>query len=222
MTVDQILQKVHRRYEGSVDYPVSGDDDYDLRLALLGDGVESWADEPQNWKELYTPVSTSDGDKTTDGTSTIDCPTNFLRPATMLQISNTYYTFQRKELTINTLRNDSGAYFFTVVGTPGAYDIQVNPTPATGLTITYDYIKTATRPTTGSEIPQVPNPNFLVYYILAALYEQDNRNDLVNFYEQKMAQEINKMVINHVRKPADHPNQILSIGNRLYGNGFGV
>lgn len=223
MTTEQILQKVHRRYEGSTDYPESGDSDYDLRLALLGDGVEAWADENYPWVELYvTLADAATGDKTTDGTAVIDCPTDFLRPATMLKIGNTYYSFQRKEKTINTLRQDSSAYYFTVVGSPGSKDIHVNPTPESGLTISYGYIKSATRPTTGSDIPQVPRPDYLTYYILAALYEQDYRNDMVNFYEQKMQEELQKMVIDHVSKPADHVNAIANIGNRLYGTGFGV
>ena len=45
---------------------------------------------------------------------------------------------------------------------------------------------------------------------------------MVNFYEQKMQEELQKMVIDHVSKPADHINAIANIGNRLYGTGFGI
>lgn len=222
-TVDQVLQEVHRRYEGSVDYPVSGDDDYDLRLALCGDGTEAWASEPYNWTALYVDLADAgSGDTTTDGTAIIDCPTNYLRPATMIKIGTKYYTFQRKDSTFNSLRTDSTTPFFTVTGDYGSMDITVNPTPETGLAVSYGYIKAPTRPTAGTDTVIVPRHKFLVYYILAALYEQDFRNDMVTFYEGKQSEEIARMTIDHVRKPADHPLQMIDIGNRLHGSGFGV
>jgi hypothetical protein len=229
MTITSILNQVHEVYEGSTDYPVAGEDDFDLRLALLVGGIRQWADEPVNWRELYTTLSdqgsgTGTGTKvTTAGTTSYATPTNFVRPSSYVKVGDAYYGFSRLDTTTNTQRLDANSPYFTISGTPQAYKIGINPAPAeSDLTIAYPYYREPTIPTLGTQTPEVPRPLYLVYHVLARLYEQDNRNDLVSFYESKQDEQRQLMVVENLKKPADHPNTIPDIGNRLYGSGFGL
>lgn len=226
MTVTQILNQAYSIYEGSTDYPVAGDEDFDLMLAFLQGGIRQWASEPHNWRELYTTLVDADPDDgaviTVVGQTEYDAPDNFVRPSSFFKVGSSYYAFLNPDKTTNTKRVDTSTPYFTIKGVPGAYKIVLNPTPTEAQTIAYDYYKEPTIPTTGSQTPEVPRPLYLVYHTLARLYEQDNRNDLVSFYESKQDEQLQLMVVENIKKPADHFQQIPDVGNRLYGSGFGV
>ena len=83
LTVDQILKQVHRTYEGDVDYPEFEDEETQLYMAHLKDSIREWGNRFPNYREMFVYLADADdGDTTTTpGSNTINCPTNFVRPA---------------------------------------------------------------------------------------------------------------------------------------------
>lgn len=197
MTTTQILQRIHEKYEGSVDYPVADTDDYDVRLALANQRIESWQDELTNWKELFTNVQdASDGDKTTvDNTTEYDCPTNFLRISSYVKINDIYYEMLDQDKVLETQRTDPSKRYFYLTGSPGSYKINLSHDPDGAYPIYYSYYKSATLLTTGSSVPEMSRPQFIINGVLADLYEQDNRNDMVELYTNKADESMEQMVI---------------------------
>lgn len=225
MTLDQALQKIHRAYEQNVDYPESGEDDYNLRVGLIGDAIESWGTtENINWRELYQTLSSaSTGDKTTTASDAVyDMPTDFVRLATTVTINGIKYEFVKPENVKHTIDNVLKTHFYYITGTPTAYKLNVYPTPTeTGLAIEYMYYKQPTRPTTGTDIIPMSMPDFVVYMTLARLYEGDTNDSKTVFYEQKAKGLLDQMIIANELPPANEPLSMGDTAYELQGSAFG-
>jgi len=225
MTLDQALQKIQRAYEQNVDYPESSEDDYLLRVGLIGDAIESWGTtENINWRELYTTLSAAaTGDKvTTSGDAILDMPTDFVRLATSVTINGIKYTYVKPEKVKYTIDNATESTFCYITGTPTAYKLNVYPTPtASSLTVEYMYYKQPTRPTTGTDVLPMSMPDYAVYMTLARLYEGDTRNDMVTFNEAKAKGVLDQMIIANELPPANEPLLMGDTAYELTGAAFG-
>lgn len=226
MTTDAILQSAHRIYVGDVEYPTSGDDDYSLRLGLVGDGINSWAlkgsEENVQWKELFTNLTdAADGDKTAAANDyAYDCPTDFVELSSWVKIGDLYWEVINPNQVMQYTKNDPGGRWCYITGNSNTgFVLNVNQ-PIAG-TITYDYYKTPTIPTVGSDVVEMRRPYFLVHYILARLYELDSRNDLVTLHEGKMANILNAMVIDNDLDPFNNSYKLGDLQSDLDGVRWG-
>lgn len=229
MTVDQILQQIHRTYELNADYPASGEDDYALRLGLVNDAITKWSQqESVLWRELYTSLSAaSTGTKTTTiNVSSYATPTDFASISSFPKITSAtgslYYPFAKNDEVMNLLRDSSSKQFFYISGKPGAYKINFNPAAsATGNTISYDYYKTPAVMTSGSDVPEMSRPLYIVYDVLASLYEGDIRTDMVTKYLQLAKGVMDEMIVLNEVPPSFNSDQIDDLDYKLSGVRFG-
>lgn len=179
MTLTQAQTILHALYQGDDDTPINTSDDWAVRTTLLGVGVDEWEQEITEWRELYTTLLTaSDGDKTTvASTATYNCPTNFIRPVGFLRIddgTNTHY-YPRKEVDgIQLFDDNTTEKFYYVTGSASAgFSITIHPTPDDAYTVSYEYYKRATKPTGTTDIFEMSDPYFAIYYALSVLHEND-------------------------------------------------
>lgn len=225
MTLDQILQSVHRIYESNTDYPSSGEEDYTLRTGYVNDAIRIWGEtEEVEWNTLYTDLATAaDGDKTTTvSDTTYDMPTNFIKISSLVKIDGTYYTYRRPDEVMVEVKNNSSSKFYYITGSPGSYVLNVNPAPtSTGLTIAYNYYKTPTIVSATTDVPEMSKPMYCVYYCLSRLYEADSRNDLMQFYDEKAQDVYQQMVIANEVPPFNHPYELYDLDYTTNGVRFG-
>ena len=196
MTIDEILQSAHRKYDGSIDYPTSSEDDYKVRLGVIQDLVREWGSEPIDWKELYTS-----GSITADGTSEQDLPSDFNHINGNVSVGGTMYEFRKPEEISQQISDDSGSTFFSVYGTPGSYKLYIYPTPSSGTAITFHYYKNPTIPTVGTDVIEMSDPLFLRDGLISFMYEQDSRSGKATEYNNKKVDRLNTMVINNEVRP---------------------
>lgn len=229
LTLDNLQQIVHRLYEGNTSYPSSGEEDYELRTGFLNDGIEEWGDkgsaENIQWIELFADVQDSDGDKVTvAGQTDYDAPTDFIEPSSYLEISGVYYPYISPDKVLMTLANNSSAQFYYITGNRNTgYKININPAPsASNVDINYNYYKSPTLLSTSSDQIEMRKPYFAVYHCLAKLYELDNRNDLLQLYEQKKKDIMDSMIIANEAYPSMHKFTVDDDANELDGTAFGV
>lgn len=217
MNVNQILQTIHRIYEGSTDYPTSSEEDYIFRLGLVNDAIREWGENSNaKWRELY---------KTTSGTlsSTIlSCPSDFDSIASLLNINGSLYQYVKND-EVMALQNSSSKFFY-ITGSPGSYIININPTPSIGDSYSYSYYSTPTLMTSGNDIPQMSKPMFIVYWVLARLYEQDGEISKMSFYEQKAVDKLSEMILDNEAPPYNNEYRIIDddVGYKLRGDNFGL
>lgn len=205
MNLQKLQESIHRIYEGNTDYYSSGEEDYDLRLGYINDSISKWEQEEGiQWRELFVTLESAvDGDKsTTSGTSTLTTPSNFIEISSKVKVGDSYYSFiSNNKVLLSNLIEPSKKYFY-ITGSPSAYKINILPEiDETGLEVDYSYYKQATILEDSTDIPEMSKPLYIVYDVVAQLYELDNRNDLVNKYLQLSAKLINEMVISNETPP---------------------
>jgi len=187
MTLTEILNLIHTLLEKDTDYPTSSDEDYLLRLELLKDAVMIWEYDNENgtlWNELYTTLQDSDvlllGEKVTvAGQSSYDCPSDFVFPSSYVKIGTGDTTVYYKRIDPKEAPNydNSGVNVYYIRGNKKVgFTINLLGTiPSTnGLAIDYDYYKSAFQPTTGTDVLEMADPQFSVYWVLAELVKDDD------------------------------------------------
>jgi hypothetical protein len=204
MTPNEVLQAVHQRYEQSTDYPVSGEEDYILRLAFLNDAVYEWeklAKEGTPWRELVKEATITGG-----GTGSDDLPADFFclyskqdAPA-MLYNTETYWI--EKNQTVDGYKDRDTNIFWISGG-------KVHTNPALSSSATLPYIKKATRYTGAEDTDlEIPDTQFVVDYILAHLYAYDDNVSLYQLHATKSQDSLRNMMSNNYLEPANditHP-----------------
>jgi len=218
MDVDAVLQAVHRAYQGDTDYPISGDDDYALRLGFLQDSIRSWAtqgsEENIEWKELFTSLSNAGSGETaaTSNDTSYALPDDFDHITSWVTITNdtnaiAYYEVISPDKVIEKTKNDSSGNWCFIIGNENdGYTLTI-PNPVVG-TLNYNYYKKPAVPSTGSDKPEMKRPYYIVHDILSKLFELDGRNDLVTFHEAKKKGILDSMIIDNDLVPFGNSNAL--------------
>jgi hypothetical protein len=192
MTMTEILQEVHKIYEGDTSYPSTSEDDFITRLAFANQAIGVWENrQGVTWSELYTTHS----DTLVADDFQYNAPSDFRRHAGFLRIQRadgalTYLRHIQNELVRPTIEDNQSAQLYWITGGSRSRFININPTPTTinelaGLTFYLPYYKRATRYTTNnlSTEPEMENHDFIINWTLASLYQndQDSANSSVYF-----------------------------------------
>jgi hypothetical protein len=189
MTITEILQKIHVRYEHNTDYPSTGSEDFVSRLAYIDDALDEW--EQKALSGALFPELKSSASFSATGSGSDPLLSDFLvfirakeKPA-VIKSGTTQYT----EVSMsdgNQMVSEgqtTGNYFWVEGG-------NIRTLPAITGTITFPYIRKATRYPLGTESTpiELKIEKYLMNYALAQLFLDDG--DL-NKYQAKinMAQE---------------------------------
>ncbi len=181
MTLGEYQTRVHRLYEKDNDVPSSDDEDYIVRTALANDAIGVWnAEEGVLWRELFVSLADAgSGDTTTDGTADYDAPDDFRFGTGFLTLTDsdgneTFY--EHIELYKKDLDWDSSEKLWYVTGNVAiGFTIHIMPTPGAGNTIAYSYYKSPATLSSGSDVFEMSDPGFAVYWALAKLKEDEGR-----------------------------------------------
>lgn len=173
--VTDILTKAHYEYEQSTDdVPALDSDDGVLRLELLHKGIKRWArDNGTRWDELYSittigPIVNADAE--------YDLPADYYMPEAF------YLQGDSSPMEVRKPRQVTGveSRFVYVLGNKSdGYKLKLGWTPATGdsevgKTITAVYLREPVLPTLGTAKPEMSDYHFLISYIVAELFLNDD------------------------------------------------
>ena len=228
MTLQEAQNILHYKYQGDDNTPSSSSEDWTLRTAYFNEAIRLWEREAQ-WRELYTTLAAaSDGDKTTvDGTATYTAPSNLKSVAGYLRIvngsSSEYYRYVDVSET-SIYDNDSSSRFFYVTGNDrSGRTIHIHPTPTTtGLTISYEYYKSAAALSDASDVIEMSDPDFVVFYALSVLFESDGQGDRAEKALGEASARLKQMKVNTLIIPALNENRIKDVHTDLGISGFGI
>lgn len=180
-TLQTLQDDIHVLYETSdVETPTEGDDDWNLRTALLRIFIEEW-EQADMWSELTTNLSdAADGTKTTtDGTEQYATPTNFA--FVMGNVTVTHTDGVKEKFKFIPIRNVqlyeddlTTKYFFVSGNKKSGYYINFrNGSYGTGDTIEYQYYADATYPVEDTDSIEMSIPLFVVKKVVSKLHEAD-------------------------------------------------
>jgi hypothetical protein len=140
------------------------------------------------WNELWTTLTASTQTvptlvKTlTASTYTYTCPTDFRRPSSWVRTldANNVETVWEvvKPQQIATLGESHDNFCYFTGNTKSGYTLNFNPevTLTTGHTINYEYYKNATQFAAITDTTEVPDPYYIVYYVLARFLKNDGED----------------------------------------------
>lgn len=189
-TVNECLQTIHILLEKTTDYPESTEEDYIVRLALLNGAVRKWeTEEGMLWNELFVSLADAgDGDTETEsGVGEYDAPSDFRFPVGMLRLSDgttsSYFNLVPPS-NVQTRDNDTTSSFWYVTGNASTgYSVHIRQVPTATSTINYEYYKSASNLTTGTDVLEMSDPDFAVYWVLSELISEDDPNLAQKYYE---------------------------------------
>ena len=214
MTLLQALDRLHSLLEGDTETPLTGDD-YELRVALLNDAVEEWAQQSDvKWQELYAIDTTH----TANGVLTsFALPEDFDSMNGAISLYDTVHDAFTPIGTTSVAR--SGQYTdrgdLTAWITGG--NLVFNVAPLSGAVIHIPYYRKATPLTDNADVLPMSKPRYAIYYALARLVEQSGDFTRYNTNMQKAEEILSQMKIDNQNLGEGVPNQVYSLTP-----GFGV
>jgi len=180
MTIEELLNKVHLRYEKNIDYPDPSSEDFLVRLGYADDGItmyEKEAKEGVAWRPLKKPASIA-----ATGNGTDPQPADFLNfirgkdendnylPAIITDGSRKWTEVSMEKGNRIIQDNSSSAYvFWREAG-------NIRTFPALSGTMQFPYLRKATRYPLGTEETdiEIEDDMFLQEFVLAMLFLDDD------------------------------------------------
>lgn len=194
-TEADLQEAIHTIYESDADTPDSTDDDYVIRRNLINVAINRWENNKGVfWNELWTNTTLdSTGATLTIATNdtTYPVPTNFRFPGGYVKVYNgsTLYKTYRvvKPEQAQSLSDASEYAYFT--GNPNSgIVLNLNPAPPAamnGMTLRYDFYKYATKIAATTDVPEMGDPYYAVWAVVAELNKADNN---IPLYESALAE----------------------------------
>jgi hypothetical protein len=229
MTLDQIVQAAYSIYEGDADTPASGEDEYTLATRYSNAAINMWYREGgMLWNELWVKLEdAATGDKTTaDGTLVYDCPTDFHFPGGHVRlvdaagVSKYFSVITQEKSQLFDQLSDSVCWF---TGNPqDGYDLNFLNDPDGTYTISYEYYKTPTELSATSDVPEMTDPYFIVWYVVWRLYKNDGQHDESNEAKDIWIGKLSQMKDQNIMPAWYQDNRIEDRNFDTGGSGFGV
>lgn len=198
MTITECLQTIQRRYEFSTDYYHPDSEDFMLRLGLVNDAINIWANENgTQWRELVTSTG---GTLNIDGE--VEIPDLFM-PTGKLQIGKEYYEYVTPEQIQECLHLDKGRLVYTVLGGEGHKVVKAFPNPG-AVSFMFPYYKRAITFTSGADTADIEmsDPYFIIHTVVSDLFMDDGDNLRANVESQKANGKIDSMRLSNDSYPA--------------------
>lgn len=179
MTLQDLQDKIQVLYDNDTTTPDSSDEDFKTRTALLNSAIDIWQKEEQ-WRELL--VSSDDLTVpivTVSGTKKYLLPADFDKIVGYIRLTDgTSYKYvpQIDPTSAQLFDNSPSENFFYITGNPrDGYSAILSPTPnVSGQELKFEYYKLPTHfTTTTTDVSEIPDPMFLVYYVLSKLFDSD-------------------------------------------------
>jgi len=188
LTENEILDLVYTLYETDDAGWDSGSAEYLSGRVFANAAIRLWERYKNTvWSDLWVTLTNNTQSvpalvKTlTANTYTYTCPTDFRRPSSWVRtVSGGETTLWEviKPHQIASLNDSQDKFCYFTGNTKDGFVLHFNPniTLKTGDTINYEYYKNVSTFTTTTSTTEVPDPYFIVYYVLARFLKNDGED----------------------------------------------
>lgn len=180
LTLLDIQHEIHTLFSNGIDYPATDEEDYQLRTSLINGYIRVWQNAAGiNWAALYDVKA----DQVIVATGNQQWPTSstFKRLGGKVKLLLGTQTFKVPVYSQDRLDDDEldgVATYAYISGRPGAYFLNLVGVPQSwvGATIRYRYYRFATSLSATTDIPDLADPNYLIFSVVARLYQLAHNN----------------------------------------------
>lgn len=197
----EIQQLIHTLLEGDPDTPDTTDDDYLARRILINNAILTWESEREaNWRELW--IADHSGGTVTNNTTAYSAPATFKSAGGFVRLVDGDSVLEIpvvQPAQAQTYESTEKIAYFT--GNPqDGYTLNFRFTPVTadglvGRTIKYDYYKFADTISSSSDIPEMTDPMFIVYKVVAQIFGQRSNFNMYSVFENNAYNSLSQMKI---------------------------
>lgn len=192
-TLTDAISYINTNYELDSTAPSSGEEDFTVWTGLLNTAINLWeTEEGVLWKELFVKLAdAATGDKTTAaGDYSYACPTDFIFSASgYVWVGTGTNKTAYKVVSVNDIQlyeNDSSNWCYFIGGASPTLNFNPNITIPASKTISYNYYKYATKLASGSDVFEMSDPMFAVYYAIGILKQEEGDTSALQVATQKL------------------------------------
>src|ERR1035437_10042712 len=176
MDYNAIFTAYYNLYRNEAQVPDVTDDEYTIGMRLANEAINRWSNYDNIfWKELFDTFQNSgDGTTISTGVTQYDGPGDMKEAGGYVRIidsgNNTVRSYPIIEPQEAQFKIDRGQYCYFTGDPNNGFTLNINPAPDSainGMNIECVYYKTPTLITTGSDVPDMANPYFMVHRMLA-------------------------------------------------------
>jgi hypothetical protein len=189
MTIQEVLNQIHIKYEFNVEYFDMANEDQKVRLALVNDKINMWENEDGIlWRELFVSVQ----DRFTDE-ATYPVP-DLILPANRIVSDGNYFEYISPELLQEQEKMSPFQKMFTITGGDTEKVINV-PADRANEEFRFYYYKKARTYVTGEETEpiEMADPYFIIYAVVAELFLDDGDTEKSSVATQIATQKLEGM-----------------------------
>ncbi len=189
MTITEVMNMIHIKYDFNVEYVEAGSDDYGVRLALVNDKINMWENEDGIlWRELFTKITDRFTDEATFPV------TDLILPANRILSDGNYYEYISPELLQEQEKMSPGQLMFTITGGDTTKELNV-PTERANEEFEFYYYKKALQYVDGTETEalEMADPYFAIYAVVSELFLDDGDTEKAGVAMQIATQKLDGM-----------------------------
>lgn len=201
MIINEMLERIHRRFAKDTDYPEAGSEDFLVRIDYVNDAITEWENKTKEgvyWEELKDSATIVCG-----GTGTDALPTDFLSfirknnaddDFSALVIGNEYWLEVTMAQGIRAQQEGISPHIFWREG------LNLRTLPAMSGSLSLPYIRKATRYETGAETdePEMKDQSFIEDFVLSKLFLDNDDQSLYQAYASSAIEKLNAMMYDSV------------------------
>lgn len=228
---------LHALYTGDDQTPASTDAEWTVRTVYLNSAINTWETEfGMLWNELWTNLAdASDGDKTINASDLLyTTPTDlhflggYVDTYTVSTQKTRWQVVKPEKAalldgdSIEVVTGFTAGHVWLTGNAKAGLVVNFSSQPTAGDTLDYPYYKNATTLSAGSDVIEMSDPYFALYFALSKLHEQDGNGGRAGFAIGQAEEKLKNMKTLNAMAPPFQQNSVENSDVLRSGGGFGV
>lgn len=190
MTENEIVNSIYYLVEVDSEPWGTADDEYLTARGLCNIAIDRWEKyENTTWNELFAKYSDYESNNVTTDSYSYNCPDDFVRPCSFVRVNGELYDVKKPQ-EIASLKESSERWVYFMGNPNDGYTLNFNPnlTMIPDQTLDFEYYKSATKFTASTDVTEIPDPYFIVYFVAAHMGDEGINTDYFQMAEARLEQ----------------------------------
>lgn len=190
MTETEIINAIYYLVEIDSEPWGTSDDEYLTARGLCNIAIDRWEKyENTTWNELFAKYSDYESNNVTTDSYSYNCPDDFVRPCSFVRVNGELYDVKKPQ-EIASLKESSERWVYFMGNPNDGYTLNFNPnlTMIPDQTLDFEYYKSATKFTASTDVTEIPDPYFIVYFVAAHMGDEGINTDYFQMAEARLEQ----------------------------------
>lgn len=190
MNEENIINAIYYLVEIDSEPWGTADDEYLTARGLANIAIDRWEKyENTTWNELFAKYSDYESNNVTTDSYSYICPDDFVKPCSFVRVENELYDV-KKPYQLASLKESTDKWVYFMGNPNDGYTLNFNPnlTMVADQTLDFEYYKSATKFTASTDVSEIPDPYFIVYFVAAHMGDEGINTDYYQMAEARLEQ----------------------------------